>query len=154
MTVYQWKVGSRVNADAQKVGEVCARLERKGALTPKALVDASRHKNATLHSLFEWDDEVAAEKYRETQAAYIIRSIEVVSVGSSEPVRAFVSVTINENGGNTYMNVERALSEVGTRDEVLARAYAELKAFERKYANLEELAGVIAAISALDGVAA
>ena len=65
-----------------------------------------------------------------------------------------MSVTINENGGNTYMNVERALSEVGTRDEVLARAYAELKAFERKYANLEELAGVIAAISALDGVAA
>ena len=154
MTAYQWKHGSRVNADAQKVGEVCSRLEQKGELTPKALVDASRRKNAALHDLFEWRDDVAAEKYRETQAAYIIRSIEVVVVGSSEPVRAFFPVTLTEGGGSTYMNVECALSKVDTRDEVLARAYAELQAFKRKYANLEELANVLAAIEDIDMAAA
>ena len=147
MAIYKWKSGSRVSADAQKVGEVCERLERKGNLTPKALVDASRRKNAALHDLFEWDNEIAAEKYRETQASYLIRSIEIVATGTSEPVRAFVSVTAHEESTErTYINVERALSTNGTREEVLAIALAELKAFERKYANLEELAGVLAAI--------
>lgn len=147
MAIYKWKSGSRVSADAQKVGEVCERLERKGNLTPRALVNASRRKNAVLHDLFEWDNEIAAEKYRETQASYLIRSIEVVSAGISEPVRAFVSVTANEEKTErTYINVERALSINGTREEVLAIALAELKAFERKYSNLEELANVIAAI--------
>lgn len=147
MAIYKWKSGSRVSADAQKVGEVCERLERKGNLTPKALVDASRRKNAALHDLFEWDNEIAAEKYRETQASYLIRSIEIVATGTSEPVRAFVSVTANvETTERTYINVERALSTSGTREEVLAIALAELRAFERKYANLEELASVLAAI--------
>lgn len=147
MAIYKWKSGSRVGADAQKVGEVCERLERKGNLTPKALVDASRRKNAALHNLFEWDDEIAAEKYRETQASYLIRSIEIVATSTSEPVRAFVSVTANvETTERTYINVERALSTNGTREEVLAIALAELKAFERKYSNLEELASVLAAI--------
>lgn len=147
MAIYKWKSGSRVSADAQKVGEVCERLERKGNLTPKALVNASRRKNAVLHDLFEWDNEIAAEKYRETQASYLIRSIEVVSAGISEPVRAFVSVTANEEKTErTYINVERALSTNGTREEVLSIALAELKAFERKYSNLEELTNVIAAI--------
>lgn len=147
MAIYKWKSGSRVSADAQKVGEVCERLERKGNLTPKALVDASRRKNAALHDLFEWDNEIAAEKYRETQASYLIRSIEIVATGTSEPVRAFVSVTANvETTERTYINVERALSTNGTREEVLAIALAELRAFERKYANLEELASVLAAI--------
>lgn len=147
MAIYKWKSGSRVSADAQKVGEVCERLERKGGLTPKALVDASRHKNAALHDLFEWNNEIAAEKYRETQASYLIRSIEIVSIGTSEPVRAFVSVTANEETTErTYINVERALSTNGTREEVLAIALAELKAFERKYSNLEEFANVLEAI--------
>jgi hypothetical protein len=147
MAIYKWKSGSRVSADAQKVGEVCERLEKKGNLTPKALVDASRRKNAALHDLFEWNDEIAAEKYRETQASYLIRSIEVVSTGTSEPIRAFVSVTVNEQATErTYINVKRALSTNGTREEVLAIALAELRAFERKYKNLEELASVLAAI--------
>lgn len=145
MAAYQWKAGSRIKASAQKVGEVCERLERKGELTPRALVDASRRKGSALHDLFEWDDKVAAEKYRETQAAYIIRSIEVVTVGTSEPVRAFVSVS-TEGQARTYVNVECALSVESTRDEVLARALEELKAFERKYSNLEELANVLAEI--------
>lgn len=146
MAAYQWKAGSRVNADAQKVGEVCERLERKRQLTPKALVNASRRESSALHDLFEWNDAIAAEKYRETQAAYIIRSIEVVITGTSEPVRAFVSVSADERQERTYVNVEFALATESTRDEVLKNALDELRAFERKYANLEELANVLAEI--------
>lgn len=148
MTIYKWKQGSRVNFDAQKVGEVCERLEKKGRLTPTALVDASRRSNAPLHNLFEWDDEKAAEKYRETQAAYLIRSIEVDVSGVSEPVRAFVSVNV-DGESRQYMSVEVAMKSEPTREQVLEDALIELEAFRRKYKNLNELASVIDAITEL-----
>ena len=44
------------------------------------------------------------------------------------------------------MNVEAALSVQQTRDEVLATALSELRAFERKYNTLSELAEVIEVI--------
>ena len=144
MAVYRWKSGAHVKGDSQKVGEVCERLDRKGDLTPQALVKEARKEKSPLHPLFEWDDATAAQKYREVQAGYIIRSIEVVATGG-EQVRAFVSVTV-EGGGKVYTDVEAALSEEPTRDEVLQTALAELRAFERKYKDLAELAGVIAAI--------
>ena len=62
MTIYKWKQGSRVNFDAQKVGEVCERLEKKGNLTPTALGDASRRSKPPLHKLFEWENQKAADK--------------------------------------------------------------------------------------------
>jgi len=145
MTAYQWKSGAHIKGSAQAAGEVCRKLEEEGNLTPKALVEASRPEDAPLHSMFEWDDAVAAERYREVQGGMIIRYLEVVPSGSSEPVRAFVSVAA-EGGGRSYMDVTAALSSEPTRDEVLETALAELRAFERKYRSLSELSDVLAAI--------
>ena len=144
MTVYKWKTGARLRVSAQTAGEECARLERMGRLTPPELVDASRPEDAPLHSAFEWNDAIAAERYRETQAGYIIRSIEVVPVGMSEPVRAFVSVTAED--APRYIETVKAMAAADTRETVLERARAELRAFERKYAGFEELAAVMDAI--------
>ena len=147
MSIYKWKSGSRIHGDPQEIGEVCERLDRSGNLTPMALVDEGRDPKSPLHGCFEWDDASAAEKYREVQAGRIIRSIVVDIEGVQEPTRAFVSVAISDDGnGKTYMGVEAALSNEETRECVLASAIAELKAFERKYAHLEELAQVITAI--------
>lgn len=145
MTVYKWKTGSHVRVDAQVAGDECARLERMGRLTPPELVDASRAEDAPLHGCFEWNDEVAAERYRETQAGYIIRSIEVVPSGMTEPVRAFVSI-VESDERPRYVNTVVAVSEPDTREIVLQQALAELRAFERKYSGLQELAAVLDAI--------
>ena len=147
MTVYRWKSGARAPVHAQVAGEVCAALEEVGKLTPQALVDASRAEDAPLHGAFEWDDAVAAERYREVQAGHIIRSVEVVVEGSPEPVRAFVSVT--EREATPYVSVGRVMANVDSRAALLDRARAELDAFKRKYQQLTELADVFAAI---DGV--
>ena len=70
--VYDWKVNV-VNITPQIAGNELARIERKyGSLTPESVVDESRDVNAVLHNCFEWDDAVAAEKYRHTQARHII----------------------------------------------------------------------------------
>lgn len=145
MAAYQWKRGSFVTGDAQAAGEVCSMLERRGELTPQSLVEESRPDDAPLHSMFEWDDAQAAEMYRQQQARQIINSIEVVAIGDSKPVKAFVSLRV---GGmeRRYESTEVALSRPDSREQVLKEALSELKAFERKYGRLTELADVIAAI--------
>jgi hypothetical protein len=145
VTEYRWKAGSRCRADANAAGKVCASLERKGRLTPSALVEASRPEDAPLHGEFEWDDAVAAERYRENQAGYIIRSVEVVVQGVEQPVRAFVSVDV-EGGGKVYEDVLAVVQNATKSAALLREAKAELASFRRKYKALEELAEVFAAI--------
>lgn len=66
-----------------------------GVLTPKAVVEASRPKGAPLHDRFEWDNRLAGEKYREVQAAQLIRSVHITRVTDTERgpvrVRAFLA---------------------------------------------------------------
>lgn len=147
MAVYKWKSGARSPVSAQVAGEVCASLEESGNLTPQALVEVSRAEDAPLHNAFEWDDAIAAERYREAQAGYIIRSVEVVVTGSAEPVRAFVSVT--ESKAAPYTSIEHVMVCSDSRAMLLERARMELAAFKRKYQQLTELADVFAAIDSL-----
>lgn len=143
--IYKFKSGARLNVSAQAAGELCAELESQGRLTPHEVVEASRPEDAPLHAAFEWDDAVAAERYRETQASYIIRSIEVVLEGSSKPTRGFVSLTVNKDE-REYREINRVLSIRSERELLLEQAERELMAFKSKYAVLEELADVFAAI--------
>lgn len=151
--IYKWKSGARAPVSAQVAGEVCEQMSAKGKLTPKALVDASRPEDAPLHKAFEWDDQKAAERYRESQAAYIIRSIEVKREDVTEPVRAFFSVP--KEGGTSYQyhSVDTILRSTDSRESLLEAAKRELEAFTRKYDQLVELAEVIEAAERLLSVA-
>jgi uncharacterized protein YfiM (DUF2279 family) len=73
------------------------RIHASAGLSAKAVVDESRPDDAVLHPVFEWDDEVAGERYREHQATTLIRSVRIVvdpadETGSvTEP--AFINVS-------------------------------------------------------------
>ena len=151
--IYKWKSGARAPVPAQVAGEVCEQMSANGELTPRALVDASRPEDAPLHAAFEWDDEKAAEAYREGQAAYIIRSIEGEHEGMEEPVRAFFTVPTMGGEAYQYHSVEAVLKDANSREALLARAKRELEAFVRKYGQLEELAEIIASVEKLRSAA-
>jgi len=55
------------------------RLSEKGGgtLTPSRVVDVARSPLNPLHKYFEWDDAVAAEKYRQDQARELIRCVHI-----------------------------------------------------------------------------
>lgn len=82
------------------------RIERKhGVVSPDNLLEESRPAGAVLHGLFEWDDTVAAEKFRAEQARDIIGNIAVVRILGNqpqEPVRAFVNIVPATGSGATY----------------------------------------------------
>ena len=72
--IYSWKPTARIKADAQKTGEMCRELENTVGLTPKTLLEANREEGTLLHNEFEWNNDTAAEAYRETQTRDIIRN--------------------------------------------------------------------------------
>ena len=152
--VYQWKRNMPVKA--QTVGEHFERLEQcYGHITPKIVIDDSRNKEALLHECFEWDDAVAAEKYREAQAGGIIRNLTVkveTCSESEEPirVRAFVSVTTDT--APEYQSVLKVLADDELKSQLFESAKKELQAFRDKYSTLQELAEVFASIENLQEV--
>lgn len=142
--IYEIKTGARLPVSAQIAGEECARLESEGRLTPHNLVEESRPEDAPLHNCFEWDDSIAAEKWRTTQAAYIIRSVEVTIEKSNEPTRAFVATV--SDGKREYQSIGYVLRDTSSREYLLEQAKRELASFRRKYQNLFELSQVFEAI--------
>ena len=148
--VYSWKPTSRIKADAQKAGEMCEELERTVGLTPQTLLDANRQEGTLLHDEFEWNDEIAAEAYRETQARYIIRNLCVASVSEEkQPTRAFYSIVQEEEIGRKYESLDVIVASEDKASKLLQAAQKELLAFKHKYETLAELKAVF---DAIDGV--
>ena len=152
--IYQYSTGYRGRNNAQAMGEACERIERRGTLTPAALVDEARPEDSPIHDSFEWDDAIAAEKYRCTQAGYYIRHLEAIPVDTGQPMPAFVSATpvSAKDGTMGYVSIQTALASEPTRAIVLERAKRELAAFREKYEELEELADVFAAIDEVTAI--
>lgn len=151
MTVrWAWRDGSHVRIDAERAGRELEniRTENAGHLTPGAVVERARSSNSALHDHFEWDDAAAAEKHRLGQAGELIRSI-VIDIARSniepgKPIRAFVSV--EREGQRSYTSTVHALSDKELRQQVLARAWADLEAWRQRHAELVEFAKVFSAM--------
>ena len=141
--VYSFKTGAHIRADAQAAGEMCERLAEEGRLTAKNLVEENRPEDAPLHGAFEWDNDEAAERWREHQARHIIGCL-VVKPEKREPTRAFFNIVRSEP---TYSHIESILQSANDTENLLRTAFSELSAFQKKYFMLKELAGVFEAIS-------
>ena len=138
MITAKWKEGYGffAHADAQTVAEEI--LSIGSDATAKQIVDKARDESTELHKCFQWDDSIAAEKYREGQAREIIRLLvikeEEVPVDRPE-VRYFFKPKKDEGYKPTQVIVKK-------EDEytaLLAQAWAELHAFKVKYSMLNEL---------------
>lgn len=133
--VYQWKNGSRISADPQVAGEMCERLESEGRLTAKDLLDENRPEDAPLHKVFEWNDGVAAEKWREQQARHVISSI-VVYKEEVGPVREFFNVLVTEK---EYKSIKTILSNQNDTQNLFETAMRELVSIQKKYSSIQTL---------------
>lgn len=149
---YAWKDGRGLKVSAQAVGEELERIETRGnGVTPEAVVDAARPVESLLHPFFTWDDGLAAELYRQQQAAgEIIRPLRVIVCreedGKPQKQIAFVSVrVVDESDAPThrYVTTARAMTDTVMRQQVLDDAMIQLRGWRNRYGHLEELAGVV-----------
>ncbi len=154
---YEFADGSRfqpgANADAKAVGEHLEFLRKqfKGELTPKDVVDDARHDNSPLHSFFEWDDSVAAEAHRLSQARGLIRSVVAIYVSEEKPaVRTKAFVHIPEPSAPHYRAADHAMSLEKTRKMVLQRAWQELQSWRQRYKDLKEFSDLFEVIDEVE----
>lgn len=156
---YSWKNGFSKPVDANIVGGVMEEIQKRdGCVTKSSFLDASRPLEAPTHTLFEWDDSIAGERWREYQSMHIINSIEVTIVRPDAPeeksaMRAFVVVDKAKDPTKKarLVSVDVALGNEDMRSRVLENALMELKSFKRKYEMLSELSKVFEAIDEVTG---
>lgn len=155
MEKYTWKSGAQFPVAAQVAAQTIRDLQRtlgKESITARELLDASRSADAPLHSCFEWDDSVAAEKFRIEQARHIIGGIEVTIIKDDKPsttTRLFVNVQpVTPKHKGEFVAIDAAISNPTYRQQILRNALLELRSFQNKYRSYEELTGVSKAIDA------
>lgn len=141
--IYKWNDNARYSVSAQIAGEICEELERNGELTAKNLVDVSRPEDAPLHKVFNWNDEEAAELYREEQGRRLIRCLITVPEGNKVVTRAYFNIEQKES---EYHSINVILESEDLHESLLATALKELKAFKKKYAVLKSLKPIFDAI--------
>ena len=152
---YSYRRGFNFKVPAQVVGETLEGLAQSGELTSKRFLDVSRPESAPTHNMFEWDDSVAAERYRLQQATVAINSVEVQIVNEATASvisqAAFVNVVSKAPARTgSFTPIEVALSDENMRNVLLENALNELKAFRRKYSQLSELADVFFEIKKIE----
>ena len=121
---------------AQDAGEELARIhKRHGQLTPSLVVDESRSQEATLHRIFEWDDEIAAENFRHHQARALIKSIEIEKPeGETEPVYVHVQTA------KAYLPIKTVVQNQDLFDSTCRAAEKRLKEAAYSLNQLKALA--------------
>jgi hypothetical protein len=53
------------------------KLQHEGRLNPDNVIEAAKDPNNVLHKRFEWDDSIAAQKYRLEQAEQLIKRVKL-----------------------------------------------------------------------------
>lgn len=135
--VYQWINNAHIKSDANVAGAMFEQLENTIGLTPQNLLDANRAEDAPMHNDFEWNDSVAAEEYRLTQARYMIRMLvfkpETEEVDAT-PQRAYFKVSSDDG----YENLSVIIKNEDMYNALMKQAQKELSAFRNKYKMLKE----------------
>lgn len=157
---FKYKPGAKHRVDAETVGRVCSELDDRDMLTPENLLDVSRPEDAPVHDEFEWDDDIAAEKYRVSQAAALIRHVVIYEKHEEKKedetnhvaadkhrdwdgCRAFGSLHVPGGGKERYVSTRKMLDDDDMREILLGNARRELNSFVNKYRQLDDLAAIL-----------
>lgn len=120
----------------------------KGELTPQSVVDDARPPASELHGRFEWNDEIAGEAYRRSQAAELIRSVRIEFVheqtGERRQVRAFSSVReAGDAQGSGYRPTEEVMADPLASKILLRQCEREIADLKTKYGHLAEFGDLV-----------
>lgn len=136
----EWKFKA-YKADANKVYSEIQSIGEN--VTPKQIVEYARDENSELHKCFEWNNDVAAEKWRIQQARLLVCNIVYSEPATQEPTKIRV---MQATDSNSYKPVTFIMKNKTEYEALLERALTELKAFKERYKNLAELEEILALI--------
>lgn len=142
----EWKVKGLYKADAEAVYKEITAIG--DTFSPEEIVEAAKDEATELHKCFEWNDSVAAEKYRLHQARMIFTQL-IVRTETSDNTPVAVRVISSASVANVYTPTKMLIKSDAEYADLLERAKRELQAFKQKYATVAELQEIFTAIDAL-----
>lgn len=156
MTKYQWKIESLAKGiDPDNAQRELERIEEVyGCLTPENVVKASQAKNAVLHSLFEWHNDVAAHQYRLQQARTLLNNIHVEIITDGLPINVPVYEVVPTDKGKSYKHISSlSISEVEYVRKQTLISLRQMKDKLKMYNQFEKIVdGIINLIKELETV--
>ena len=114
------------------------------SVTPKQILDYARNPETELHKCFEWDDSIAAEKYRIEQARMVVRHL--VIVNDKESDKEPQKIRVMQRAEDAYKPVQMIVRNKTEYESLLERARAELRAIKNRYSQLVELEAILSLI--------
>jgi len=148
MSKLQAKPGSMVSEEAANdVGGVWQELYATGKRSAADLLEAARDPESPAHKHFEWDDSVAAEKFRLGQAKKFIRSLEIVeSPHSKEAVRGYWKVPETSE----YKHIDEVVEIPSLLEQLISQARRDLDRWSARYAQLRAIGELHNVFEAID----
>ncbi len=121
--IYKFAKSSGFSGDAEAVFTELEQIREQhdGQLHTPEIVNAARSEDSALHPYFEWDDQKAAEKYRQNTARRLVRAV-IIKPEKNTPEdnpathRAYISVQAEsdapeERAQRYYQNINEATQD-------------------------------------------
>lgn len=138
MIVATWKSGLGLfKADPQKVAEEIIAIGDEA--TPAQILEKGRSEETELHKCFEWNDSIAAEKYRLSQARKICEVLVIQRLPDAPKEAPEIRIFHKTESTGGYKPINRIVQDNDEYQKILQRAFAEFHALKIKYQNLQEL---------------
>lgn len=118
-----------------------------GSLTPELLVGLARDPEHPLHTRFEWNDSVAAERWRIEQAGRLLRVTFRPDPKKPIDLRAFVAVKGEETPRSEYVPLDDAVADEFTRELLLRQMKRDAQTFASRYRHMAGYAEVVASLA-------
>lgn len=143
MVVASWKSGINLfnGISAQAVADEIISIG--DSALPKQIVDKARDSSTELHKCFEWDDSIAAEKYRIEQARDVVQCLVIKKKDDAPAEEPEVRYFYKTDSSSGYKPSEVIFRQEDEYQKLLNQAYNELRAFKVKYAMLTELEKIL-----------
>ena len=127
----------------KEIVDAIAALEVDGRLTPDAVIEEAANANSPLHELFEWDDGLAAHKYRVEQARKVIRDVKVTFTVDSQKITAVAYVRDPDAGKHQgYVSVAKVKSNVDEAREIVFNEFSTARSHLKRAENIASVLGV------------
>ena len=120
---------------AQALGSRFMALAESGEVSPARVVDDARPLDSPTHPYFEWNDALAAEHWRESQATFYLENIVILPEETLEPIDASSIALVDEEDDYPLSSTD-AISD---GERTVDRARQELLDWQRRYGQVTEV---------------
>lgn len=147
---------------ATAAAELARIAEADGGVRARRVVEVARAPDHPLHAGFEWDDQVAGERYRVVQARTLMRAIIHVESEETSERHLYVHVRTAGESEGSYQPLlsvvadeylyEQAIAELNHKFLAARRALDELEEVASRAGKADRLAAIALAAKGFDAV--